>query len=180
VADVPRQMGDSTSQARDIPHGEDPSSPPAARSAPERAARELQKPGSKGRPGWRPQVAPEGRKVPGMLDDRQVLIVEDEVGLRRSLASYLESRGVHVSQAGSLAEAKPLLDQFEFDAIVLDVGLPDGDGLGLLKRSTPERVLVITANPDPVRFHETGVLHHLAKPIDLPEFVREICTLSGD
>ena len=110
---------------------------------------------------------------------RRVLIVEDEIGLRCRLARYLEGRGLAVSQAGSLAEAETLLDREEFDAVVLDVGLPDGDGLTLLTRSPAERSLVITANPDPERFERCGVVHHLAKPLDLPEFVREVRMLSN-
>ena len=110
---------------------------------------------------------------------RHILIVEDEIGLRRSLAGYLEGRGLEVSQAGCLAEARQLLDHIDFDAVVLDIGLPDGDGLTLLEHSPAERSLVITANPDLARLEHWGVLHFLAKPLDLPEFVREVHLLSS-
>jgi DNA-binding response OmpR family regulator len=99
----------------------------------------------------------------------EILIVEDEVNLRRCLAKYLESKGLRVTLAGSLAEAEALLDQRGFSAVVLDVGLPDGDGLTLLRRTTAERALVITANPDRARFESCGVVHHLPKPLDLME-----------
>ncbi len=114
-----------------------------------------------------------------MQQSRRVLIVEDEIGLRRWLASYIEGRGLAVVQVGSLAEAEVELDREAFDAVVLDVGLPDGDGLTLLSRSSAERSLVITANPDLARFERCGVVHHLAKPLDLPEFAREVCLLSS-
>ncbi len=115
-----------------------------------------------------------------MNSRRRVLIVEDEVGLRSCLATYLETRGVEVAEAGSLAEAERLLDHRAFDAVVLDVGLPDGDGLTLLERSPAERSLIITANPDLVRFARCGVVHHLAKPLDLPEFLRHVYDLTSD
>jgi len=114
-----------------------------------------------------------------VYEERRVLIVEDEERLRCYLAMSLEGQGVQVEQAGSLAEARSLLERLSFDAIVLDVGLPDGDGLTLLERSPPERALVITANPDPERFAKVGVLHHLTKPLDLPEFVREVNSLAS-
>ena len=114
-----------------------------------------------------------------MDDRRRVLIVEDEAGLRGCLATYLEARGVEVAQAGSLAEAEWLLDRLTFDAVVLDVGLPDGDGLTLLERSPAERSLIISANPDPARFARCGVVHHLAKPLDLPEFLRHVHGLTS-
>ncbi len=106
--------------------------------------------------------------------ERRVLIVEDEARLRRYLAMSLIGAGIEVEQAGSLEEAQSLLARRRFDAVVLDVGLPDGDGLSLLACSPVDRALVITANPDAGRFESLGVLHHLTKPIDLPEFVREV------
>ncbi len=114
-----------------------------------------------------------------MYEERRVLIVEDEERLRCYLAMSLEDWGVQVEQAGSLAEAHALLALHHFDAVVLDVGLPDGDGLTLLEHSPADRALVITANPDPVRFATSGVMHHLTKPIDLPQFVREVQSLAS-
>jgi DNA-binding response OmpR family regulator len=106
--------------------------------------------------------------------ERRVLIVEDEVRLRSYLAMSLEDARIKVEQAGSLAEARSLLARLHFDAVVLDVGLPDGDGLTLLERAPADRALIITANPDPGRFETHGVRHHLTKPLDLLEFVREV------
>lgn len=121
----------------------------------------------------------EERRLDTVYEERRVLIVEDEERLRCYLAMSLEGDGVLVEQAGSLAEARVLLARLRFDAVVLDVGLPDGDGLTLLERSPADRALVITANPDPARFAKVGVLHHLTKPLDLPEFVREVHSLTG-
>ena len=110
---------------------------------------------------------------------RRVLIVEDEIGLRRSLARYLEDRGLEVTQAGCISEAEGLLDQIAFDAVVLDVGLPDGDGLTLLARLPAERSLVISVEADPERLERCGVLHFLAKPLDLRVFASEVRALGG-
>ena len=107
-----------------------------------------------------------------------MLIVEDETLLRGALATFFESRGLEVTQAGSVGEALRALEEVDFDAVVLDVGLPDGDGLSLLPQIDAERSIVITANPDPERFKRCGVLHHLEKPLDLRELMQTVDTLS--
>lgn len=99
--------------------------------------------------------------------ERRVLIVDDETTLRGSLARYLEGCGVAVAQAGSLAEARSLLAGRAFDALIVDVGLPDGDGLDLLESAGARRALVISARPELARYARRGVLHHLPKPLDL-------------
>jgi DNA-binding response OmpR family regulator len=99
--------------------------------------------------------------------DHRVLIVEDEEVLRQSLARYLAGRGLAVAVAGSLAEARMALAGGAFEAVVLDVGLPDGDGLDLLERAGAGRALVVSGAPDPARYARHGVVHHLAKPLDL-------------
>jgi DNA-binding response OmpR family regulator len=99
--------------------------------------------------------------------EAHVLIVEDETLLRQSLAAYLERCGHTVAQAASLAEARCQLAANPFDALILDVGLPDGDGLELLHEAGVARALVVSARPDPARYELHGVRHHLAKPLDL-------------
>jgi len=104
----------------------------------------------------------------------RVLIVEDDILLRRTLAAYLAGRGLRVVEAGSLAEARSELQVRCFDALVLDVGLPDGDGLDLLEAAGAGRALVVSAAPDPARYARRGVLHHLRKPVDLLRLVERL------
>ena len=108
----------------------------------------------------------------------RVLIVEDELLLRSSLARYFRSKGLDVSEAGTLHEARKQLAEGGFDAVLLDVGLPDGDGLSLLATAGADRSLVITANPDPARFASKGVMHHLPKPLDLPQVMTALRELT--
>ena len=96
-----------------------------------------------------------------------LLIVEDERVLRRCLESHFCGRGMDVSVAGSLSEARSLIAAADFDAALLDVGLPDGDGLSLLPSLPPDRSVVITANPDFERLETLGVKHVVPKPLDL-------------
>lgn len=103
-----------------------------------------------------------------------LLIVEDERVLRRCLELHFCNRGMEVSVAGSLSEARTLLGAADFDAALLDVGLPDGDGLSLLPSLSADRSVVITANPDFERFETLGVKHVVPKPLDLDVVARVV------
>jgi len=98
----------------------------------------------------------------------RLLIVEDESTLGDILVRYFEARDMEVERAASLAEAREHLARQTFDAFLLDVSLPDGDGLSLLGRAPVEKTLVITAQPNPARFESLGV-RHFSKPFDVPE-----------
>ena len=96
----------------------------------------------------------------------RLLIVEDEAVLRRVLGDYYARRGMQVSVAGSIAAARRLLAERVFDLFLIDVQLPDGDGLGLLGSVSRERALAMSSRPDPDRYERLGI-RHLAKPFDL-------------
>jgi len=102
---------------------------------------------------------------------RRILIVEDDSAFRHCVAVFCAGHGFEVSEAGTLDEASRQLDARDFDAVLLDMNLPDGDGLSLLPSVGVERSLVISATPDPERFARDGVRHHLAKPVDLEDVV---------
>jgi DNA-binding response OmpR family regulator len=103
---------------------------------------------------------------------RRLLLVEDERALAESLAQWFESRGFEVSGVRSLAAARSALASARFHACILDVGLPDGDGLSLLSAAPAEHAVVISAAPEPDRYERRGVRHHMAKPLDLCELAR--------
>jgi len=63
-----------------------------------------------------------------------ILVVEDEAPMRRFLCSALTSHGFRVAEAGTLASAERLATETQLAAILLDLGLPDGDGLALLRQ----------------------------------------------
>ncbi len=62
-----------------------------------------------------------------------VLIVDDDLDIRQALSDFLEHEGYHVQVAGTGAEAIAQVKQHHFGAVVLDIGLPDLDGLSVLK-----------------------------------------------
>ena len=83
-----------------------------------------------------------------LLSGISILVIEDDKLLSRRISAYLESRGGDIMQAGSLSEARNLLEDFSFDVALSDIHLPDGSGLDLLKSgvyAATTRVIVMTA-----------------------------------
>lgn len=109
-----------------------------------------------------------------------VLVVEDEVAMRRFLSAALHARGFRVIEAGTLAAAQQLATEQHPDAILLDLGLPDGDGLTLVKTlrgwsSAP--VIVLSARDrenDKVTALDAGADDYLTKPFGTSELLARI------
>ena len=118
----------------------------------------------------------------------RILVVEDDAGIASGLCSNLQQRGYAVDVCDSVASAWSALRAEHFDAVLLDLGLPDGDGSELLRRlrliapatgsaivtlpdpSTP--VLIVTAR-DQVHQRiaglDQGADDYLTKPFDVDE-----------
>ena len=101
----------------------------------------------------------------------RVLVVEDDAKLGRAMAQSLIRGGYACDVMGTVAHALHALSVENFDAIVLDLGLPDGDGLTLVKtlraraRSVP--ILVMTARSgldDRIAGLDLGADDYLVKP----------------
>jgi DNA-binding response OmpR family regulator len=114
----------------------------------------------------------------------RLLLVEDNNSLVQLVSKGLENAGFDVDTAGSLGDAFDALAGGSFAAIVLDLGLPDGDGGAILRRlrgrgdSTP--VLVLTARgtlQDRVTGLQDGADDYLVKPFALEELVARIQAL---
>lgn len=110
------------------------------------------------------------------LSGLAVLVVDDEGILRRRISSYLRKLGADTTEAESLAVARDLLTEMAFDFVMLDIHLPDGIGLDLMRnREIPEEtgVLVMTAQggvEGAVEAIQLGALDYLVKPFD-PELL---------
>src|SRR3954452_11717319 len=79
----------------------------------------------------------------------RLLVIEDETRIAELLASALGRAGFAVDAVGTAADAREALALTAYDAAILDLGLPDGDGLALLaglrRRGSGVPVLVLTA-----------------------------------
>jgi len=109
----------------------------------------------------------------------RVLIVDDEKLFAAAVRRRLEKAGYACAVAGTLAEAKSELDRALADVVLLDLRLPDGNGMQFLEqlRRTPDAaapVIVLTAYAeidDAVQAMKQGAADYLKKPIDLDELL---------
>ena len=111
----------------------------------------------------------------------RLLIVEDNVELSRLVASGLMAAGYAADIVGNVMEARDALRSVNYAAMILDLGLPDGDGLSVLselrRRADPLPVLVLTARnglQDRVSGLRSGADDYLAKPFALEELVARL------
>ena len=114
----------------------------------------------------------------------RLLIIEDEARLSEILRSKLGDAGFTVDTAGSAADANAALELINYDAAILDLGLPDGDGLTVLAtvrrlgKSLP--ILILTARDaveDRVAGLNAGADDYLTKPFAMTELIARIKAL---
>ncbi|AVP98166.1 DNA-binding response regulator [Ahniella affigens] len=109
-----------------------------------------------------------------------VLVVDDEAGIRDLLRQYLVSHGFRVSTVGTAAGARAVLDREPVDLILLDIGLPGEDGLSLtryLRERWQGAVIIVSGRGDPVERIiglEVGADDYVAKPFDLRELLARV------
>ena len=110
----------------------------------------------------------------------RILLVEDDLRIRQELQEALGGEGYAVEHSGSVRDAMIALCG-SFDLVLLDLGLPDGDGLDLCRdlrrqgKATP--VVVLTARDQPhqrVRGLDVGADDYVVKPFHLPELLARI------
>jgi two-component system, OmpR family, response regulator len=107
----------------------------------------------------------------------RVLIIDDEVRIRVSLARVLTKRGFTMDQAATAAEARVLLAERSYDAVLLDWQLPDGNGIDLClwirARCPAAHILMLTGRDDRIdrlRAFDAGVDDYVLKlDIDIEE-----------
>jgi DNA-binding response OmpR family regulator len=119
-----------------------------------------------------------------MPGERPILIVDDDRLLRATLAEQLTVDGEFTAaEAESMAEAEQLLaaKNARYDAIILDVGLPDGDGRDLCarlrKRGVKVPIIILTGSDDEVdvvRGLDSGANDYIAKPFRLAELLARV------
>jgi two-component system, OmpR family, response regulator len=113
----------------------------------------------------------------------RVLIVEDEPDLLSSLAQAFREEGYAVDTAPDGDEGLYKAENWDYDAVVLDVMLPKLDGWGVLeklRKSKKTPVLMLTARDqsrDRVRGLDTGADDYVIKPFDLPELLARLRAL---
>jgi signal transduction histidine kinase/ActR/RegA family two-component response regulator len=129
--------------------------------------------------------------LPTGLDGLRVLVVEDEPDARELIGYVLESCGIEVRLAGSVAAALTELAVFTPHVIISDIGMPDEDGYSLIRsiRTSPVAdhkdipAIALTAfarNEDRTRALVAGFNVHMSKPVEPSALVRAVVDLAGN
>ena len=116
----------------------------------------------------------------------RLLLIDDDARLTTMVVDYLQVNGFEVTAAGSLAGGRELLRQGTFDALLLDLMLPDGDGLDFTRelradaRTRRLPLLMLTARgepPDRIVGLEIGADDYLPKPFEPRELLARVKAL---
>ena len=116
-----------------------------------------------------------------MKKQPHILVVDDDESIRSLLSVMLESEGYRVTEAANAAEALEQAGDQSFDMMTLDLGLPDKDGLDVLKevkQSHPDLpIVIISVRNDPATrktAFERGAAYYISKPFESHEVLEAI------
>jgi two-component system KDP operon response regulator KdpE len=118
-----------------------------------------------------------------MGKNMRVLVVEDDRHIRQFVASTLESEGYRIAAAGSVREANLELGRNQFDLLVLDLGLPDRDGIDFIQDVRSWSVLPIlvlsarSLETEKVAALDAGADDYLTKPFGVSELLARVRAL---
>src|SRR5262245_23303937 len=108
----------------------------------------------------------------------RLLVIEDNEELGRLLANGLQSAGFQADLLTNVADARAVLGTTRYAALILDLGLPDGDGLSIVydlrHRRDPIPILILTARgavPERIKGLRGGADDYLGKPFAFDELV---------
>lgn len=106
----------------------------------------------------------------------KVLIIEDEKDLRRSMVTFLSDEGYLCESAGDFREGLEKIASYDYDCIVVDIIIPHGTGLDLVKeiksKNSETGIIIVSAKDsmdDKIKGLEIGSDDYLTKPFHLPE-----------
>lgn len=115
-----------------------------------------------------------------MTKQQSILVVDDHAEIRDALQSYLDANGYLTTAVGSAKAMDKVLAEKKFDLVILDVRLPDEDGLSICKRLRAERgipVLMLSAlgdEADIIIGLELGADDYMVKPFNPREVLARI------
>lgn len=114
----------------------------------------------------------------------KILLIEDDHMISDAIVRFIRKTELAIDAVHSLADAQLAVQTHDFELLVLDLNLPDGDGLSFLKSIRMQKneipVLILTARDEPkqrVAGLDLGADDYLAKPFDMDELVARIRAL---
>jgi len=117
------------------------------------------------------------------LKNKHILVVEDEAITRAKLVGYFQHEGYQVSEAGSKAEMNIVLANHHIDLVMLDINLPDEDGLMItrtLRSQSNIGIILVTGRTDAIDKIvglEMGADDYVTKPFELRELLVRVRNL---
>ena len=116
-----------------------------------------------------------------MTKELRILVVDDEPAIRRFLRASLSAQGYQVIEAQSAQSARELFRRNTPDVVVLDLGLPDGDGLDIIKElrdgGSAAPIIVLSSRTDEagkVRALDLGADDYVTKPFGVEELLARL------
>lgn len=114
----------------------------------------------------------------------KILIIEDEIELAKSISEYLSGENYLCEFASKFSEAMDKIETFNYDCILLDIMLPDGNGLSILEelknQNKQDGVIIISAKnalDEKVKGLQLGADDYLTKPFHLSELMARIYSI---
>lgn len=114
----------------------------------------------------------------------KILIIEDEAELSKSIAEYLSEKSYLCEFASTFHEAMNKIEAFDYACIILDIMLPDGNGLAILealkKENKQDGVIIVSAKnalDDKITGLQMGADDYLTKPFHLSELMARIYSI---
>lgn len=123
---------------------------------------------------------PEGRAAAKESPGGRILVIDDEHGIRRFLRAALQNQGYQISEAGTGFEGIQYVPTVRPEIVILDLGLPDMDGLDVirsLREWTEIPIIVLTVRSDEadkINALDAGADDYLTKPFGPGELVARI------
>jgi DNA-binding response OmpR family regulator len=118
------------------------------------------------------------------MADMKILIVEDEPELAQGMVTYLKDENYLCDTAGTVEAAREKIERYEYDCILLDISLPDGNGLNVLEQlkqdGKTDGVIIISAKnaiDDRIKGLNLGADDYLTKPFHLSELSARIAAV---
>jgi len=116
-----------------------------------------------------------------MLEDAKILLVDDEKDFLDALSERLGTRGIKVSTAENGVEAVDKVDNEQYDAIILDMFMPELDGIEtlrkILKKNPDLQVILLTGHASldkGIEAMKEGAMDFLEKPADIEKLMQQI------
>jgi DNA-binding response OmpR family regulator len=106
----------------------------------------------------------------------KLLLIEDESDLKDSIVEYLRTEGFSIETASNYLQGEDKISTYDYDCLIVDIGLPDGNGLGLIRqlkeKDSDAGVIIISAKnslDDKLSGLDIGADDYLTKPFHLSE-----------